>query len=231
LGWGIRVVTVPDGLVTRSRNAFASMVVRDDAYTHLLMIDADIAISPESITRLLRSGHDVVGACVPFREVKWSRVRDLLDVVPDASADELESISHQYAVSFEPRGGARLPENGFLPARFVGSAVMLITRDALVRTADSDRVQEIRQGLPAPDGHHSGWTFFDPFVDEMGVYLSEDYAFCHRWRGLGNHVWADIESPTMHVGPVPINGAVATTIGTATRASMARKADSEPAPE
>ena len=42
LGWGLDVQTRSDGLVTRTRNIFASQMVRSDAYTHLLMVDADI---------------------------------------------------------------------------------------------------------------------------------------------------------------------------------------------
>jgi hypothetical protein len=34
-----------------------------------------------------------------------------------------------------------------------------------------------------------------------GEYLSEDYAFCHRWRSLGGKLWLDTQSRLVHVGP------------------------------
>ena len=65
--------------------------------------------------------------------------------------------------------------------------------------------------------HETGWTFFDPYVDERGIYLSEDYAFCHRWRQAGGQAWADIWSQTQHVGPVAVSGDIATSLGVASR--------------
>jgi hypothetical protein len=37
------------------------------------------------------------------------------------------------------------------------------------------------------------WRFFDCMVDpDSGRYLSEDYAFCRRWRDMGGKVFADL---------------------------------------
>ncbi len=224
LGWGLKVVTQPDGLVTRPRNAFASVVVRSDEFTHLLMLDADVVIAPESVERMVRAQHDVVGAGVPLRQVDWNKVRDHLDLIPAATAAELRAVSHRFAAWFEPAGGARVPVNGFLPARVIGSAALLISRDALCRMVELDAVDAFKFGAHASDGQESGWTFFDPYVSDDGVYLSEDYAFCDRLRSIGGEVWVDLESPTTHVGPVPIEGEISTTLAAATQAAQARRA-------
>lgn len=225
-GWGLKVVTQPDALVTRSRNAFGSVVVRDATFTHLLMLDADVVISPEAITRMLRSGHDVVGAGVPLRQVAWDKVRAFLDLVPDADPAEMQAVSHRFATHFEPAGGARIPVNGFLAALVIGSAAMLISRSALVSLAESDQVATFSYAGHGSDGQESGWTFFDPLVAEDGSYLSEDYAFCQRWRNAGGKVWVDLESTACHVGPVPIHGDIATTLRAGTKASAARRRQS-----
>jgi hypothetical protein len=39
-----------------------------------------------------------------------------------------------------------------------------------------------------------------------GEYLSEDYAFCHRWRSLGGKLWLDTQSRLTHVGPREFHG-------------------------
>jgi hypothetical protein len=45
------------------------------------------------------------------------------------------------------------------------------------------------------------WLFFDTMVDpDSGRYLSEDYAFCRRWRDIGGRVYADLDSRLLHVG-------------------------------
>jgi hypothetical protein len=220
LGWGMEFVTMPDGLVTRSRNAFASYVCRNEKYTHLLMIDADVVISGQGIERLILSGHDVVGAVVPLRTVEWSSVGDYLAEKPDASVADLQGTATRYAMWYEP---GQKPVHGFLPVHAIGSAVMSITREALLKISASPLVQYASVGLPAPDKHHDGWTFFDPFVDPQGVYLSEDYALCERWRAIGGTVWADLRSTTRHIGPVPIEGDIAASLESAAKITKLRK--------
>ena len=220
LGWGLEIVTISDGLVTRSRNALASAVVRDAAITHLLMLDADVVVEPDGLARLVRSGHDVCAAVVALRRVGWQRVRSHLDVRPDATADELGAIANEYAVRVLP--GQRAVD-GFIPVEAVGSAAMLISREALVALSEGDLVERVERGLPGPDGEGSGWTFFDPYVDAAGSYLSEDYAFCDRWRASGGTVWADLRTPTRHVGPVPIEGDIARSVSASTAALQARR--------
>lgn len=226
LGWGLTITTRADGLVTRTRNIFATHVVRSPEYTHLLMIDSDMGFEPSVIERLVRSGHDVVGACVPFREVRWSRVRSFLDEVPDLTADEMASIAHGHAVTFErsdASGRTATSVDGFLPARFLGGALVLIGREALVRLTDSDQVEAYDRGAPWLDDDPSGWTFFDPVIDpESRNYLSEDYAFCHRWRAIGGTIWVDMLSSVTHHGMVAVSGQPAVTLRTAQRLADGR---------
>jgi hypothetical protein len=207
LGWSMHVETRADGLVTRSRNIFASQVVRREEYTHLLMIDADMGFEAAVVERLVGSGHEVVGACVPLREVKWEQVRDALDLLPDLGAQELAAVSHGHAIAFleAPQQHAT---SGFLPVRFIGGAMLLVSRDALVRLAQSDQVSRYEQGGSWSDWPVDGWTFFDPLVDPADSnYLSEDYAFCLRWRTAGGTVWADLQSAVSHTGSVRVGGA------------------------
>lgn len=207
LGWAVAVVTQPDGLVTRSRNAFASMVVRDPSFTHLLMLDADVVVPTEGLVRLVTSGHDVAGCAVALRNVNWDRAKELAAGHTQVPVEKLRLVATQYAVWFEDDEVSEV--DGFAPVKAIGSAVMLISRDALVRISESDCVQFASQGMAAADQQESGWTFFDPFVDENGIYLSEDYALCQRWRSLGGQVFADLVTTTRHVGPVSIVGDIA----------------------
>lgn len=204
LGWNSTMVTQPDGLVTRSRNAFASIVARNPNFTHLLMLDADVVVPVEGLERLVRAGYDVSGCSVALRNVNWDRAKELsagLDFVP---VEQLRMVATEYAVWFDHE--TSMTEDGWAPVRAIGSAVMLISREALLALAESDQVKHAVKGIHAADGHEDGWTFFDPFVDENGTYLSEDYALCARWRALGGQVWADLVTTTRHIGPVPIPG-------------------------
>jgi hypothetical protein len=42
---------------------------------------------------------------------------------------------------------------------------------------------------------------FECAIDpQSGAYLSEDYAFCDRWRALGGEIWLDLHSRLTHAG-------------------------------
>ena len=45
------------------------------------------------------------------------------------------------------------------------------------------------------------YALFECAIDpQSGVYLSEDYAFCARWRALGGEIWLDLHSRLTHAG-------------------------------
>jgi len=46
------------------------------------------------------------------------------------------------------------------------------------------------------------WALFQPFTAE-GEYLSEDFAFCERWRSEGGRVYADLDVRLWHWGEAP----------------------------
>jgi hypothetical protein len=43
-------------------------------------------------------------------------------------------------------------------------------------------------------------------IDEKQNYLSEDWAFCHRWRALGKKVWVDKSVILDHQGTYLFQG-------------------------
>ena len=41
---------------------------------------------------------------------------------------------------------------------------------------------------------------FFPLGSYDGVFMSEDYAFCRRWREIGGRIWADLNIRLTHSG-------------------------------
>lgn len=157
------------------RDLFASIVVQDEQFTHLLFVDSDMEFKPASVLRLTEANQDVVGLAYRVRspEVKFAL---LLNV------DRLDS-----------RGGLLEPDS-------IGMGVTLISRAALTRMIESGAVSaephdhEKEHGLRGPL-----YDFFFPLkVDGKRVF--EDYAFCYRWRSIGGKVYAIIDEQVGHIG-------------------------------
>ena len=50
-------------------------------------------------------------------------------------------------------------------------------------------------------------AFFETLIHPVsGRYLSEDFAFCHRWRSTGGDVWVDVQTPLGHEGSFMFEG-------------------------
>jgi len=50
------------------------------------------------------------------------------------------------------------------------------------------------------------YALFDTMIDEDKNYLSEDWAFCYRWRKLGKKVWVDKSVILDHQGTYNFRG-------------------------
>jgi hypothetical protein len=99
-------------------------------------------------------------------------------------------------------------EDGFAKAAYVGTGFLLIARAALERVCAAH--PELTADLSQVDaGLTRAAMVFDTMIEaETGQHLSEDYAFCRRWRDLGGEIWADMESRLTHVGHAAYSGSL-----------------------
>ncbi len=92
-----------------------------------------------------------------------------------------------------------------LPAGKVAEAptgFMVIKRHVLTHMMKKyPELNYVPDGPPNNPQRHLYWRFFDCMVDpDSGRYLSEDYAFCRRWRDIGGKVHVDLQCKLMHLG-------------------------------
>jgi hypothetical protein len=215
---GFRITVVlhgNDALISRGRSTLLAAFLDFKPATHLLFIDADIGFDPEQVARLLAFDRDFVAALYPLKMLDW---QGLPPGSRPAGANPLEPALHYCATLCE--GADRVVERGFATALYAGGGFQLIKRGALERMTEA--YPELRyKSIHAhryetdPDGNRSmrtdesanQYALFDSLIEpETGVYLSEDYAFCWRWRRLGGQIWVDLESKLLHVGPFPFQG-------------------------
>ncbi len=100
-------------------------------------------------------------------------------------------------------------KDGFARVRRIGTGFLLVRRNVIERMCEA--YPELRHIAPVFNGREpdkaARYALFDCMIDsETGEYLSEDYAFCRRWRDLGGAIWLDTRSKLSHTGPITFAG-------------------------
>ncbi|MCR5878162.1 hypothetical protein [Phenylobacterium sp. J367] len=201
-GVGLHVeLLANDALITRARSRLAASFLAHPEASHLLFIDADIGFEPKTVFRLLDSGHDVVAAVCPLKHIDWDKLR----AAAKADVADLQAASIGYVVRFLPTADSSVEvHDGIAKVAYGGTGVLMISRSALTRIAEAH--PELNAVLE--DGSRAVMVFDTLLEEATGEYLSEDYAFCRRWRDLGGDIWADIEARLTHVGHAAYTGSL-----------------------
>lgn len=186
------------------RNAFASRVLDDPSFTHLLFVDADMGFSPGLIAKLLAFGAPCVGCYYPRRTTDWPLLAQVLRKRPDQA--DYREVAASYIGDPLPDAEGRLTARGeFLRAEHLGTGVMLIQRSVFetIRGACPELwVDGVPERLASQHpGLRSGiLQAFNPMPSASGLLMGEDVSFCRRWTGLGGELWGCFTERVSHYG-------------------------------
>ena len=188
-----------DALISRARSLLVAHTLDNSRVTHVLFIDADIGFEVEQVLRLLRFDRDFVAGFYPVKQIDWQQVpRRALEGEP------LSSAGLTYVGTLCSGEALRL-DDGFAMAVYAGTGFQLIRREVFERMMAAypelrfRRAHDMTNRVPPSD---KLFALFDSLIEpETGVYLSEDYAFCRRWRAMGGEIWLDTRSRLTHSGP------------------------------
>ena len=205
-GYDVSLTTVGyDALITRGRATIAATFMDDPTATHLLFVDSDITFRPEQVTRLLNFDKDVVGAFYPLKIIDWVHM-------PERHAkggESLERAGLSYVGEICTDDEFRT-EDGFATAKYAGTGFLMIKRGVFERMMQAHPELKYTTIHASPRPTHGAdyrYALFDCMIDpDTGIYLSEDYAFCRRWRALGGELWLDLKSELTHTGAHPFKG-------------------------
>ena len=206
-GIGLHVELIGgDALITRARSRLAAQFLAHREATHLFFVDADIGFAPADVFRLLDAGKDVVGGVYPLKQIDWEKAR----AAAKAGVADLQQASVGYVVRFIPTPDSSVEvENGIARVAYVGTGFLMIARAALQRIVAAHPELLARHGDMGDATAPEAVMVFDTLIEpETGQYLSEDYAFCRRWRDLGGEIWADMEARLTHVGHAAYSGSL-----------------------
>ena len=191
-----------ESLITRGRNTIVRKFLAEEHFTHLFWIDSDIAFTPGAVFRLLLADRDVAAGVYPMKSFKWPD-----DGISGGMTYKQFQLRHtDYPFNPIHQGAGKVSPyvdaEGFVEVAEAPTGFMVIKRG--VFTEMMKRYPELNYVPDGPPNHpqaHLHWLFFDCMTDpDSGRYLSEDFAFCRRWRDIGGKVWADLECKLGHLG-------------------------------
>ncbi|WP_020174385.1 hypothetical protein [Methyloferula stellata] len=197
-----------DALIPRARSTLVAAFLDQPRATHLLFVDSDIAFATEQFERMLAFDKDFVAGLYPLKTIDW-------DAVPKrvVGGEKLDAAGLSYVGTLlDP--AQRKVVDGFATAKYAGTGFQLIKRvvfERLIAAHPELRFTSIHALAREAPKSSNLYALFDCLIDpDTGTYLSEDYAFCQRWRALGGDIWLDLKSKLTHVGPDHFKGDAAT---------------------
>ena len=195
-----------DALITRARSRLAARFLAHPQATHILFCDADIGFSPQNLFRLLDAAKPMIAGVYPLKLIDWDKAR----AAAKADAPDLMAASIGYVVRFIPTPNHSVEiEDGIAKVAYGGTGFLLIERQAMQSIVDAHPELRARMGDMADKLGEEAVMVFETMIEpETGQYLSEDYAFCRRWRDLGGEIWADTEARLTHVGATAYSGSL-----------------------
>jgi hypothetical protein len=193
-----------------ARNVFASMVLNDPSFSHLLFIDSDMGFSPSLLAKMIAFQKPVVGCVSPKKVFNYdwfhaSHVRYQDPMLARLLANDY--IGGQGAlITTTTENGERKAElvDGFVRVNYAGTGIMLVHRDVF---------EKLKQQFPelwVEKTTELYWQFglrggvlqcFDSFQGADGLFPGEDIAFCRRWvDGCGGEIWSCVDEVIAHIG-------------------------------
>ena len=189
-------------LISRARNTlvaqFLDLIQQENInLTHLLFIDADIAFTGETVFRLVASDIDFVCGLYPKKTIHWKKIQN------NKQSEDVRQLGLNYNVNFfkEERIDAN---NGFAKVKEAASGFMCVKKEVILKLIQAypelhyQSDQQIGSEISKSNNHYA---LFDTLLDKKdNRYLSEDYAFCKRWRDIGGSIYVDLNSKLTHYG-------------------------------
>ena len=194
--------TENESLVHRARNLAVARFMQKTQATHFLFIDADIHFDPESVIRLIKSGHDVSCAAYPKKCVMWDQAEAYVNSGKEGR--DLARVASSLVMNF--RYQQTQIKDGFAEVLDGPTGFLLIKRDVFVR------MEEKYPELECVNDHQNRDldrynAVLDCMIDPVTRrYLSKDYAFCRRWQQMGGQIFADCMTVLGHVGNIRFQG-------------------------
>lgn len=183
-----------ESLITRARNDLVYLFLNSDA-THLIFIDADITFNPLDVMRMLLEDKDILCGVYPKKEIDWDRVKQGVK-----NNWHLPTIASEYAFNSIDEEPILLNFNSdkVVEVKEAATGFMLIKREVFDKL--KSKVNTYISNYSYNKGNIIYEYFYTCIDKQLGILLSEDYAFCSLWRDNGGEIYVAPWVRLQHTG-------------------------------
>lgn len=172
-----------ESLIPQGRSTIANIFVNDTKHTHLLKLDADVGFKADDVIKLFELETDFAVGAYPMK------------VVP---------LKYNFRIK---RDRVWNEQKTAISVEGIGAGFCLITRKVFEAVAKN--FPELQY---APDDKSIGYSvsearannsfhFYETYIDPTSKHLvSEDMAFCNRFKSLGGIIWLHLGVQLTHTG-------------------------------
>jgi hypothetical protein len=162
------------------------MFLRQEGFTHMLFIDADEDFDENGILSMIEADKEIITAQVPTKGINWPAI--------DSAAENGQKDLKRFAkmVNFKPDENENYFEDKpVYEIEYGGAGIMLIKREVFEKMEPYCEKYKHRNGYSIGSFENDQLLndFWPTGIDENQVYLSEDYAFCKKWKDLGGKIY------------------------------------------
>jgi hypothetical protein len=188
-----------ESLIPRARNMLVKKFLENPSFTHLFFWDADIMCDPNDILKIVSMDKDIIGMPYAKKALDWNVIAGKAKEAGErATGDILSKCSLSYILRTCPQQD---PAETVYEAEEIGTGLMLIKREVLLKMiAAFPDLYAISDDPHVPADSRKYAMLFDTMVDETKRFLSEDYAFCRRWRRMRGSIHVYLPVKTTHYG-------------------------------
>lgn len=208
-----------ESLIQRGRNTLVAMALNYSDTTHVFFIDSDIKWNAHDVLKLINNDKPLVAGIYPKKIYQFDKLKKIDKILEmkkfsyNESLSDNDIIKHNlvyYNLNFTD---SRKIEGNLLEVKHVATGFMMIKRSVFDTLKERHPEWEYKDDINL-EKISNLYAYFDCYISqETKQYLSEDWAFCERWKECGGKIYADLTIPLTHIGPIGYEGRIMSCIG------------------
>ena len=188
-----------NSLLINARNAMVAKFLTSK-YDKLILLDADVGISPNDLLQCISNSYDVVGVSFPRRVPNYQRVLEKKDKIN--TIDDVRKYINEWIVHTNPQFISKYEETQpYLQVDGMGAALMVLSRDVCQQLFHEYKHLYYEDTFDFLNDEEQKYlvNYFEMELED-GQFYSEDFSFCRKVKRLGYRMFIYTPAKVCHSG-------------------------------